>query len=72
MKIKLTTKKLIAAISSVSANVQKKSLLPINSFVLLTIKDSRFSVTTSNESAQMSQFFSIDEDIEFLACVHCF
>lgn len=71
MKIKLTTKKLIAAISSVSANVQKKSLLPINSFVLLTIKDSRFSVTTSSESAQMSQFFSIDEDIEFLACVHC-
>ena len=70
-KIKLTTKKLIAAISSVSANVQKKALNPINGFVLMTIENGRFGATTSNDRCLMSQFFTVEEDTEFSVCVHC-
>ena len=71
MKIKVNTKKLVAVIGAVAANTNKKSIVPIHDFVLLETEGNRFKATTRNEECQISQFFSMEEEAEFISCIHC-
>jgi len=71
MKITLQTKKLIKVLGTISINAMKKNIVPIHSYVYLEVVDNKFIGTTTNEESQVSQFFTIDEPVEFQACIDC-
>lgn len=71
MKITVNTKKLIKIVAAVAANTNKKNIIPIHDYILLESEGDRLKATTRNEQCQISQFFTMEEPAEFLACIHC-
>lgn len=74
MKVVVDTKKLIGLISSVSVNQGKKSgLLPAHEYVILQAKGNKFKATKRSESCQISQFFTLEEEVkeDFVGCINC-